>query len=323
MNTGSGNTLDVSKNWDAYWQGIVDEAAFSAGGIHHPLLTSFWERFFKPVASMKGPLRCLDVACGNGAVVDICQTTFGSSNCSISCVDVSEGAIAAIARRFPSVTGIVADAKNIPLESASFDFVSSQFGVEYAGAGAASESARLVSPGGRLGFLLHYSGVSIHVECSKSLAAIRATQEAHFIPLAIRLFEAGFAACDGGDRAPYDSAGVALSPAVKAVESILDEHGHQVADDTIRRLYCDVGDIHGSIQNYTRDEVIGWLQRMETELDAFAGRMASMCESALGESEYQAIVESLVDCGLVIERAEALAPPGDRPLAWSVTAYRR
>jgi SAM-dependent methyltransferase len=269
------------------------------------------------------PLRCLDVACGNGAVVDFCLSALGRNHCEITCVDVSEGAIASITRRFPDVVGLVTDATSIPLDSASFDFVTSQFGVEYAGTGAVAEAARLLSPGGRLGFLLHHSEGSIYGECAKSLAAIRATQDAQFIPLAVRLFETGFAACSGGDRASYDAAGVALSPAVKAVEQILDEHGHGVADDTIRRLYCDVGDIHNSIQNYTPDEVIEWLQRMDMELEAFAGRMASMCVAAMDESDIRAVTKGLVDNGLVVEGASTIGLPGDRPLAWSVIAYRQ
>jgi SAM-dependent methyltransferase len=322
MNTSGGNTLKVTKSWDTYWQGIVDEAAYSAGGIHHPLLKKFWEHFFRNAVSADRRPRCLDIACGNGAVVEFCQATLGAGNSEITCVDIAEGAIASITRRFPGVSGIVADATKIPLESASFDYVSSQFGVEYAGDGAMTEAARLVRPGGRLGLLVHHSGGSIFRDCAASLAAIRATQEARFIPLAIRLFETGFAACNGGDRAPYDAAGVALNPAVKAIEGILDKHGHHVADDTIRRLYCDVADIHGSIQKYTPDEVIDWLQRMDTELDAFAGRMASMCESALDEPAFQATVQALVESGLAIDSAAPLAPPGDKPLAWAITAFR-
>jgi hypothetical protein len=51
--------------------------------------------------------------------------------------------------------------------------------------------------------------------------------------------------------------------------------------------------------------------------------MASMCDAAMDESEFQAVMKELVDNDLVIESAAALGPPGDKPLAWSVTARRQ
>ena len=56
-----------------------------------------------------------------------------------TCIDISESAISTLVDRFPEVSGVVADARAIPLESESYDVAASQFGIEYAGLEAIDE----------------------------------------------------------------------------------------------------------------------------------------------------------------------------------------
>jgi SAM-dependent methyltransferase len=321
MNKHTSNPEPISKSWDVYWKGAAGAAAYSASGINHPALQSFWDVFLRQSQTVNSRPRCIDIASGNGAVVDILQKVFGPDGCDITCIDVSSGAIATLQKRFPTANCIVADAAALSLDSASFDIVTSQFGVEYAGETAFSEAARLVAPGGALALAMHYSGGNIHRECAASLDAIRRTQQANFIPLALRFFEAGFAACRGGDRLPYDTAGAALDPAVRELESIMQQHGAHVAGDTIGRLYDDVATIHSSIQQYDPPDVLEWLRKMEHELEAFAGRMSSMCDSALDADSFDRVVDRIASVGLnVRDRGPLVDGPQGSPLAWTLTA---
>lgn len=314
---------DVPQSWETYWHGTAEFGAYGAGGAGHPAIHAFWEQFFRSVSSSRNAATLLDIASGNGAVVECARDIFGDDALAISCVDVSAAAIANIHNRFPGVRGLVCDARAIPLEAATFDVVVSQFGVEYAGPRATGEAARLLAPGGHLALLLHHRAGAIHRECMDGLEALSRLQESRFIPLAIEMFQAGFAAIRGADRGPYDAAAARLAPAVEALEAIIARHGPQVAGDTIARLYRDVGRIHGKLQHYVPEEVLGWLHRMEQELVAYTGRLSSMLDSALDQESFQQLCTDVQNCGCMLKHTGPLTVPGaGLPLAWALVASR-
>ena len=199
----------------------------------------------------------------------------------------------------------------------------SQFGVEYAGLEAIDEAARLITPGGQLALLLHNEEGSIHQECTASLDAILRLQESKFIPYSMQMLSAGFEACRGADRAPYENAATQLAPAVQALEAIMTQYGEHVAGDTIVRLHGDVDRIHRNIQRYEPAEVLDWLKRMDEELDAYAGRMSSMCDCAIDRETFDRICAGLRDRDYTIKRAEPLVTPDQGlPLAWALVAAK-
>jgi hypothetical protein len=62
---------------------------------------------------------------------------------------------------------------------------------------------------------------------------------------------------------------------------------------------------------------------MEGELQAFSGRMASMCDAAIDNDTFDHLCDGLREKGFTIARAEALAEPGQQlPLAWALIAIR-
>lgn len=313
----------IGKSWDAFWQGTGDAGAFASGGVAHPAIKLFWSEFFRTVKADYAAPTLIDVAAGNGALVELALQVLGNDASAYTCVDVSSAAIENVQRRFPGVTGIVADAVSIPLDDQRFDIVMSQFGVEYAGLEAFGESVRLVAPGGQLALMLHIEHGSIHRECTDSLLAIERLQAADFVPLSINFFKAGFAAVGGADRAPYDAAGAKLAPAIDAAESIMAEYGEEVAGGTIARLYSDVGQIHSKLPNYDAGEVLGWLSTMDAELEAYKGRMTSMLDAAVTHSTFDTLRGDLIAAGLTPTTAAPLiAKDGDLPLAWVLVARR-
>lgn len=317
------DAASIGKSWDAFWHGSGDSGAFAGGGVSHPVISRFWNNFFLSVKEAYDAPTLIDIATGNGALVEQALTVLGNETGAYTCVDVSAAAIDNVKRRFPGVTGIVADAASIPLGDNEFDIVSSQFGVEYAGAAAFGEAARLVAPGGQLALMLHVEGGSIHKECADSLAAIERLQQSDFVPLSIDFFKAGFAAVRGADRAPYDAAGAKLAPAIETAEAIMAEYGEDVAGETIARLYGDVGRIHGNMPNYDPDEVLCWLGTMDAELDAYKGRMTSMLNASVSHPAFDTLRADLIAAGLTPTTAAPLgANDGDLPLAWVLVAKR-
>ncbi|MCF6263742.1 MAG: methyltransferase domain-containing protein [Xanthomonadales bacterium] len=323
MNKQTEIQIEESSSWDTYWEGSGDATALTDGGANHPAILHFWDTVFLALKQVYKAPKILDIASGNGAVLERALATY-EDVIELTSIDISPAAISNIKRRFPAVTGLVADAAKIPLESASFDAVTSQFGLEYAGKEAIYEAARLVKKDGQLALLLHIEKGSIHEECQQSLDAIQRVQASNFIAAASTMFDAGFKAVRGADRSAYDKAAKELSPALAVLEDIMQEHGQHVAADTIYRLYNDVANIHQRIQHYEPDEILNWLKTLDTELEAYAGRMQSMLNSGFDADSFKGACTGLADMGFTIAQAEELKIPGQNsPMAWQLIATKQ
>ena len=136
----------------------------------------------------------LDVACGHGAVTGIAVAAARSAGIELEahCADYSQAAVDELCKRFPGVEGVACDAADMPWPDQRFDFVVSQFGIEYAGDAAFGEAARLVAEGGTLAALTHLQGGAIHAECADNYAVAAALRESRLMTLARGAFEAGF-----------------------------------------------------------------------------------------------------------------------------------
>lgn len=311
-------------DWDAYWRGTAEAASHDIGGVRRAEIARFWTELLEGLKPAHERLKMLDVAAGSGAVTEIALATLGADSTDITCVDYSPAAIASLEARYPNVTCCLADAGNIPLPPSSFDLVASQFGVEYAGRQAILSVSGLVSANGCLALLLHHREGGIHHECRASVDAVQRMRRAEFIPLSIDLLKAGFARADGASPEVYEFTRRSAMPAVLEMKNILRDHGASVAGGTIKRLYDDVSKINRRVSNYDKDEVIGWLEAMDREVVAYEGRMASMCDAAIGSADLATITEALDADGFVIERADPLQPNADwLPLAWVLIAKRQ
>jgi len=323
MTNDNPESFPVIESWDTYWQGAESSSAYTGGGSSHPLVLSFWLDYFREVQGRSGEPRIIDIASGNGAVVESANTVYGEQLPEFTCLDVSDAAILMLEERFPGVNGIVADAAEIPFDSGSFDIATSQFGVEYAGLEAVEETARLVAPGGELTLLMHHHGGIIFEECGASLDAIRDMQAANFIPACIAMFEAGYETLQGGDPARYSAAGKQFAPALQAMETIMVQYGREVAASTILKIYRDVRTIHGRMRHYEPSAVLGWLEKMQTAIEAYTGRMASMRNAAIDATQFKQLCADLADKNFEILRAEPLAHSNqDQPIAWALISKK-
>jgi ubiquinone/menaquinone biosynthesis C-methylase UbiE len=323
MDRHDSKTAKNSESWDKYWLRAGHAAAYSGGGISHPLIESFWRDFFAAAAAQYESPKIIDIASGNGALIDCAASAFGGQLPDFTCLDISGAAIETLRAQFPAVHTVVADARKIPLDSAAYDIATSQFGIEYAGVAALTEVLRLLAPGGRMALLLHNRSGVIFRECETNRDAVERVQQAKFIPYAATMFEKGFAACHGADRAEYEAAARQFAPAIQSVESIMLRHGVHVAGDLITRLYDDVATMHENIQRYEPSDVLNWLDAMQDELQAFAGRMESMCQAAIDDETFDRLCTEIRDQGFSTIRADSLKASNQQlPLAWALVATR-
>lgn len=324
MSSPNSPTPPVAGSWNRFWQGSGEAGAYASEGASHPAFKAFWDEFFLLAVNAIDRPRLIDLASGNGAVVEHALGTFGDQLQSVSCVDISEAAIRNIRERFSQVDGMVADVSEVPRESESFDIVTSQFGVEYAGPAAIGEAARLLAPGGFMGLLMHHEGGNIQRQCQENLVAVKRVQNSQFLDRAEAMFTAGFAAIGGADRRPYDQAASELAPAVQELESIMKQYGEGIAGGTVATVYQAVGRIHSRIQHYDPQEVTAWLARMRDELTAYAGRMASMVACALDESAFNQIRDDLAENGHeILESGAMFLAEGEPPMAWALLTTRK
>jgi len=313
---------DATSDWNTYWQGSAQSVAFAAEGVNHPLVEQFWRTFFADAVTTFESPRIIDIASGKGAVTETAVGSFGENGATYECLDVSEHAITAVVQRFPFVQGHVADAGNLQLDKGAYDIVASQFGIEYAGADAIKGAAALVAAGGSLVLMMHHRESSIYTECSRNLEGTLELQQSRLIDLARNMFEAGYAALRGkGSVDAYNNATRAVIPAMRAMEELTDRLGTDIAGGSVAQLYEEIANIQEDLRHYDDQEVIDWLDSMRREMQAYAGRMQSMCSAAVSAETVNETIGWLRGNGFDAH-ADAVVDEIDRPLAWTITARR-
>ena len=314
------------EHWDAFWRARDKAISRDDAGARDPAPAHFWEAFFAREFEGKPAASLVDVACGNGAVtaIAIAAAQSAGSDLDAFCADYSQAAVDELCRRFPGVQGVACDAADMPWPDGRFDFVVSQFGIEYAGESAFAEAARLVANGGTLAALVHLAGGAIHAECADNFAVASAVREAELMPRARQAFEAGFDLIAGkitDDQ--FQEADKRLAPAVEAAKAILREKGADAAGGLLANLYKDIGYMYTRMQNYVPDEVFAWLDGMGAELDSYEGRMASMTRAAMDEAQARATSDSFAALGLDSEPPQVLSlEESGKPAAWILVARR-
>lgn len=313
-------------HWDAYWQARDKAITQEEAGARDPAPARFWKGFFQREFSRDREATLIDVACGHGAVTEIAITTAREAGATLSahCADYSRAAIADLQRRFPEVTGIACDAADIPYPDQRFDYVVSQFGIEYAGSTAFAEAARLVAAGGTLASLVHLADSAIHAECADNLTVAVALRESQLIPLARNVFTAGFDLIAGKiSKAKFQEADKRLAPAIETAQQILQDKGPLAAGGLLANLYEDIGYMYTRMQNYVPHEVFAWIDGVSDELVSYEGRMGSMARCALDEPGIRKIAAAISSMGLTVESPDVLSlAESGKPAAWILTARR-
>ena len=154
--------FENNQHWDDYWQNAGRDDQALGGKRQQEVLKSHWVGFFEGVPS---DASILDIACGSGAIFEFAPS---GVDLALSLV-ATDQSLAAVSRasEADSIAGVVSDASMLPFAQNSFDFVVSQFGIEYAGVLAFDDVARLLKPGGALNFVSHCYGGAIYKECEE------------------------------------------------------------------------------------------------------------------------------------------------------------
>jgi len=307
-------------SWSHYW-----ETADSDGGgavrseKQAQLLAAWWHEALAEASKAVPPKRVLDAACGAGVVTAIARSLESLRDVEFVCSDYSPDALAS-ARESLGEQGVeykVADATKMPFDTDSFDWVVSQFGLEYGGMDAFVEAARLVGPAGRFMALVHSSDGAIAEECAGNLSVLRAAQKADLIGHAERLLES--ARFDDAEKSRAMEA--AFGASFQALEAQLAGSKSGPAYTFVARLANDLVQIYNRRSAHQPDELVKWMAEKRRELDGFAVRMQTMVDSAMSEDQMSKIGACFQKAGLSECEVAPVSFEQDKPAsAWSIIA---
>ncbi len=302
-------------DWSNYWRGRTAEASGAAlvgAGIEDDAeLKAFWQTVF---AQADPSARVLDLACGAGSALKQAEVRGLTM---LAGADISADALSALEASIANVKTCECSADDTPFEGGIFDYVVSQFGIEYAGlAGAAKEVGRLLAPGGRFAALVHIKGGGIEQEVARRLHEGEAIRESNFIPLAKNVFTTAQQPRNDENMARAKQAGDAFQPAEQALSRLASENGGLAA-----HLYQGTRQMYERVMNYELSDIHGWLDAMQGEIDAYIGRMSGMLEAAASEDDVRTALQKLVQAGCDVQAPERFQL-GGKDAAWVVKAVK-
>jgi len=159
------NGTDRAASWSRFWAAGQQAASDDAGeyGFSGPI-QQFWQQAFE---AMQPSQRVLDLGAGNGPLVRRLmeqRAATGAGMPALDAVDLADIDSGWLDRHSSGLGGRVrmhagVRMESLPFEDASFDWVLSQYGFEYAERGPATqELLRVLRPQGRVRMLLHHTG---------------------------------------------------------------------------------------------------------------------------------------------------------------------
>jgi ubiquinone/menaquinone biosynthesis C-methylase UbiE len=328
MMTRQANTQRDAVAWAQFWEDEGSDAHVVNSEADAQALRAAWRPFLEGGLSSGGRCRILDVACGNAVVAEQAVSIaaeHGGAQQAICC-DYSEAAVRAAVRRLDgaSVSGIVADAARLPVPDQSLDIVVSQYGVEYAGATAFAELARVVAPGGAVQAIVHRVGGVIDRRCQDDEALLLATLDSGVFKSFMTLLKIRHKAAQAGlEPAAAKPASARFARSVERVETARDAAGLGAARSHVARLLTDLGRVAANPLAYRLDEMEQWVEGQRHALRGFANRMQSMSRAARDEGQVAILADFFREGGLSGVSVASFDPAHHRLSAgWILRGHR-
>lgn len=274
------------QDWQRFWQDAgIDGCTATLPPAVAASISGGWQALLSCVPPA---MRLLDVACGRGAILALARAQGFTDVCGVDLV-VIDGAD-------PAITGGV-DAAHLPFADQSFDIVTSQFGIEYAGLAAAGlEAARVARQ--HLWLLLHAAEGPIAAQAREQLDQLGWLRDEEG---AFALIREHASAPDASTSARLQTLRVRLVARAETAENTT----------LLEGLWHNIGDM----QNGDASRAAG----MVSELEAYATRLTTMAEAAPTADETQQLRASLESQGWQVE----IRNEGQQPVARWLLATRR
>lgn len=314
-------TLARQAVWSRHWaSGAAHSCAGSYGTTYGGAVAAFWRGVCD---RSPAPLRALDIATGSGAIPRLWRG-FRTGD-TWDAVDLSPDAPAWMRDAGPGLHfhgGVLAEA--LPFADASFDLVTSQYGLEYGDLGrAVPELLRVRRPGGRVAMVLHHAAsrpVSLaavelaHLDWLAGPGGLLRACEAMLGPLARARTPEGRAGLDGdataeAARARFNAAQDALAARARAAPD---------GADVLGEVQDAVAGVLGSVVQQGESAGRQALQALEQGLGDSRLRLQELRDCALDAAAAQGLCARIAAAGL----QAALAPlrEGSHLMGWTLRA---
>ena len=303
----------MNNKWSDYWRddSTAGEVFVNQEGGKPVYIDEFWKRHFSSVLAGDS---ILDIACGAGSV-------FASINSDVRkdldlfASDISSDALELLESRVSGVATFEADSNQLPFPDNKFDWVVSQFGVEYAGIDAFAEAFRVLAHKGQYCIVCHYADGYIDKKNQVLLLGAKAAEKSGFVDAALDL-----------TNATYQSDTQRLSEArseFKTSEQLLAKTFPSVREGIHLHLYFGFKQLYTNRTKYSEHDIVDWLTNMKTDIEKNLLRLTSMADAALDHSQIESIKNTLLEMGAKNVHIEPMSiPDKDEFGAWIIAANK-
>lgn len=306
-------SLDHQSAWTRFWNnGFTECLPGDRAAGHLVALDDAWKQFF---LSLQDGARLLDLATGGGDVVRRAHAL--SRRFSITGVDLADLSVVGTTLSGVQLVGNT-DLSRLPFADATFDAVTSQFGIEYAELAAATrEAVRVLAPGGRGCFVLHHADSPTTGGVARSLAASCAVfPDGSAFQAARALFQLRERAAADADMARAESE---LRGAVQDLQSRLRSGPEYGPPAKAVALLANLLRAPASIP---AQEALRRIDNAEQQIEASNLRRTAQLHAALNRDGVQGLASCLAEAGAAVDPATELRFPRGEVMAWKL-AFRK
>lgn len=279
--------------WSNYWSsGALHSCAGSFAGNYGGCIAEFWARLLPEIAAGQ---RMLDLATGNGALPRLVSEALpADALLQIDAVDLahiaptwsnpdSERRI-----RFHAGVGM----EHLPFDTAAFDWVTSQFGIEYADEDAAvREVLRVSRPDAGLVFVMHHAdSLLARVAAAEVRHVDRLLDDGGILAAAERALP-WIGAAKAGRKIDSEMAAIAARESYnRAVQALQVEIESAIAPDLLAQALRELPMVLGSVRGTDVTAQLQSLERWRKALEGSRQRSADLVACARSKAGVEAFI---------------------------------
>lgn len=295
------------KHWDEFWeQGFITTFGSSFQNNYTGNLRHFWEKKFSILASGS---KVLDLATGNGALACIAYSAAKNAEKSIEvyAIDAAQikpevDAIAEIEEARKNITFLSnTPCEDLPFTDNTFDFISSQFGIEYGSWNQSlPEVFRVLNQGASAHFICHSDSSSLIKSSQHELDIYNAALNTHQIfDHAIR-----FAELFALRTEQKSGAATTLNNAMNAFKA------QAGAEQLCQLMVSQVSNALRLLKTSSRQKTVEALKNCQTAFTSAFLRQKDMLSAALGDADLAQLLTTARRVGFAHTAAETFLEDG-------------
>ncbi|MFC3716871.1 class I SAM-dependent methyltransferase [Luteimonas soli] len=319
--------------WSRYWkQDVLHSLPGSFSGNYAGRIERFWLDSFSDLGSGR---RMLDIATGNGPIPQLACTHCAGHAAGmprIDAIDLAQVAPAWVSSQPATCrdalhfhSGVSAEA--LPFDDASFDLVTSQYGIEYCDdARTTPEVARVLVPGGRVALLLHHADSRLAQVAREELRLadwlLRPTaflDDLEAIAPWIRQATTAEGRASLQGNADAHRARDAFN---HGMQSLTAEAAASAFPDLLEEARSFAAQALASLKDRPTEDVLAQVRTYRDNLADARLRYAELCECAMDEGMIAAFAARLAAHGLVDITHAPIDHDNGMLMGWTLTARR-